>query len=159
MVITNSGKDQWWICHPRWREVRGRGHSYRDCLLINYNQNTRDKLTPRASDGTSLQGHGTTCIPCSHPKCVKCSWGTIRQVHVTGCCFPGDVRGKEPLCQCRRHKRREFNPWVRKIPWRRAWQPIPVFLPGEPAWTEEPGGLQSMGSQRIGHNWATNTFI
>ena len=25
-------------------------------------------------------------------------------------------------------------------------------------WTEEPGGLQSMGSQRVGHNWATNTF-
>ena len=24
-----------------------------------------------------------------------------------------------------------FNPWVRKIPWRRAWQPTPVFLPGE----------------------------
>jgi len=24
-----------------------------------------------------------------------------------------------------------FNPWVRKIPWRRAWQPIPVFLPRE----------------------------
>ena len=23
-------------------------------------------------------------------------------------------------------------------------------------WTEEPGGLQSMGSQRVGHNWATN---
>ena len=28
-------------------------------------------------------------------------------------------------------KRREFNPWVGKIPWRRAWQPTPVFLPGE----------------------------
>jgi len=24
-----------------------------------------------------------------------------------------------------------FNPWFGKIPWRRAWQPIPVFLPGE----------------------------
>jgi len=24
----------------------------------------------------------------------------------------------------------EFSPWVRKIPWRRAWQPTPVFLPG-----------------------------
>ena len=24
-----------------------------------------------------------------------------------------------------------FNPWIRKFPWRRAWQPIPVFLPGE----------------------------
>ena len=38
-------------------------------------------------------------------------------------------------------------PWVRKIPWRRAWQPTPGLLPGESSWTEEPGGLQSMGSQ------------
>ena len=42
-----------------------------------------------------------------------------------------------------------FNPWVRKIPWKRAWQPIPVFLPGEFPWTEKPGGLQHMGSQRV----------
>ena len=42
--------------------------------------------------------------------------------------------------------------WVGKIPWRRAWQPTPVFLPGEPPWTELPGRLQSMGSQRIGHD-------
>ena len=35
------------------------------------------------------------------------------------------------------------NPWVGKIPWRRAWQPTPVFLPGESPWTEEPGGLCS----------------
>jgi len=35
--------------------------------------------------------------------------------------------------------------WVGKIPWRRAWQPTPVFLPGESPWTEEPGGLQSWG--------------
>ena len=34
----------------------------------------------------------------------------------------------------------------------RAWQPTPVFLPGESLWTEEPGGLKSMGSQRVGHN-------
>ena len=40
--------------------------------------------------------------------------------------------------------RRRFDPWVGKIPWRRAWQPTPVFLPGE--WTEEPGGLQTIGS-------------
>ena len=33
--------------------------------------------------------------------------------------------------QCRRHKWRGFNPWVRKSPWRRTWQPTPVFLPGE----------------------------
>ena len=45
-----------------------------------------------------------------------------------------------------------IDPRVRKIPWRRAWQPTPVFLPGESHWTEEPGGLHSMGSQRIGHD-------
>ena len=45
-----------------------------------------------------------------------------------------------------------FDPWVGKIPWRRAWQPTPVFLPGKSPWTEEPHGLQSMGSQRVRHN-------
>ena len=45
--------------------------------------------------------------------------------------FPGSASGKEPTCWCRAPKRHWFYPWVRKIPWRRAWQPIPVFLPGE----------------------------
>ena len=45
--------------------------------------------------------------------------------------FPGGTSDKEPACQCRRHKRRRFHVWVRKILWRRAWQPTPVFLPGE----------------------------
>ena len=45
--------------------------------------------------------------------------------------FPGSASDKESTCRCRRHKRQEFNPWVRKIPWRRAWQPTSVFLPGE----------------------------
>ena len=44
--------------------------------------------------------------------------------------FPDGVSGKEPACQCRRHKRCRFDPWVGKIPWRRKWQPIPVFLLG-----------------------------
>ena len=48
--------------------------------------------------------------------------------------------------QCRRPR---FGPWVRKILWRRKWQPTPVFLPGESQWIEEPGGLQSMGSQEL----------
>ena len=45
--------------------------------------------------------------------------------------FPGGASGKEPTCQCKRHKRPRFEPWFRKTPWRRAWQPTPVFLPGE----------------------------
>ena len=45
-----------------------------------------------------------------------------------------------------------FNPWVGKIPWRRAWQATLVFFLGESPWTEEPCGLQSIGLQRVGHN-------
>ena len=45
--------------------------------------------------------------------------------------FLGGSSGKEPACQCRRCRRRRFDPWVEKIPWRRKWQPTPVSLPGE----------------------------
>ena len=48
-----------------------------------------------------------------------------------------------------------IDPWVGTIPGRRAWQPTLVSLPGESLWTEECGGPQSMGSQRIRHYWAT----
>ena len=45
------------------------------------------------------------------------------------------------------------------IPWRSAWQPTPVLLPGESPWTVVPGRLHSMGSQRVGHDWTTrHTF-
>ena len=42
--------------------------------------------------------------------------------------FPGGSDGKRICLQCRRSG---FNPWVRKISWRRKWLPTPVFLPGE----------------------------
>ena len=42
--------------------------------------------------------------------------------------------------------------------WSMEWLHTPVFLPGESPWTEEPGGPQSMGLQRVKHNWATNTY-
>ena len=45
--------------------------------------------------------------------------------------FPGGASGEEPACQCRRPKRCGFDPWAGKIPWRRKWQPAPIFLPGE----------------------------
>ena len=66
---------------------------------------------------------------------------------------PG-ASGKEPACQCSRHKIRGFNPWVGKIPWRREWQPTSAWrIP----WTEEPGRLQSIGSQRVRHDWSELT--
>ena len=45
--------------------------------------------------------------------------------------------------------------WVPSLGWEdpleKEWQPTPVFLPGESPWTKEPGGLQPMGSERVGH--------
>ena len=49
-------------------------------------------------------------------------------IEFLGLCIP---QRKKHWVQCRRHKRCRFNPWVQKIPWRRAWQPTAVFLPGE----------------------------
>ena len=43
----------------------------------------------------------------------------------------GASDAKEPICQYRWRQGLKFQSWVRKIPCRRAWQPTPVFLPGE----------------------------
>ena len=59
---------------------------------------------------------------------------------------------KEPSCQCRRHKRQGLDPWVRKIPRRRAQQPTPVFLLENPM-DKASSRLQSTGSHRVGHDW------
>ena len=45
--------------------------------------------------------------------------------------LPGWLRGKESACRRRRCRRRRFDPWVRKVTWRRRWHPTPVLLPGE----------------------------
>ena len=65
---------------------------------------------------------------------------------------PGD--SERIHLQCRRP---EFDPWIRNISWKREWLPSPVSLPGE-FHRQEPGVLQSMGSQRVGQDWATNPF-
>ena len=67
---------------------------------------------------------------------------------------PGGTSGKEPSCQCRKHKRCGFDPWVGKVPWRRTWQPTLEFLPGKYPWPEEPEGLQSIGSHRARPRWS-----
>ena len=64
--------------------------------------------------------------------------------------FPGGSDGKKKNLPAM------WETWVQSLGWedplRRAWQPTPVFLPGESPWTEELGGLQSMGSQEVGHH-------
>ena len=55
--------------------------------------------------------------------------------------------------QGRSHRRCGFDPWVRKIPWRREWQPIPGFLPGYSHGQRSLAGYSPWGC-RVGHDWA-----
>ena len=55
----------------------------------------------------------------------------------------------KPTCQCRRCG---FDPWVGKIPWRRKWQPTPIFLPGKFHGQESLEGYSPWGHKRFGHN-------
>ena len=75
-------------------------------------------------------------------------WATHSSIHGLHWWFTG----KRICLQCGRPG---FPPWVGQIPWRWVWQPSAIFLPGESPWTGMPGGLQSMGLQRVRLDWAT----
>ena len=62
--------------------------------------------------------------------------------------FLGGAGGKEPTSQCRRHKRYGINPWVGEIPWKLAWQPTLVLLPGKSHGQRSLAGYNSWGHKK-----------
>ena len=62
------------------------------------------------------------------------------------------LSGEESTCQCRRCR---FDPWVRKITWRKEWQPTPVFLPGKLHGQKNPVGYSPWDHKGVGHNLVT----
>ena len=84
------------------------------------------------------------CCYCCYCCCRRCYWN----LSLGGW---GGPSGKEPTCQCRRHKRHGFDPWIGKIPCGRKWLVTPVFLPGK--CTGEICRLLSIGPHRGEHNW------
>ena len=71
----------------------------------------------------------------------------------TGVGVPFSLVVKEPACQCRRHNRHGFNPWVGKNPGSRKWHPL-QYSCLENSKGRGAGGLQSVELQRVRHNWA-----
>ena len=59
--------------------------------------------------------------------------------------FQGGTNGKEPACQCRKLRDAGLIPGLGRSPWRRAWQPTPVFLPGESHGQRSPAGYSPWG--------------
>ena len=68
--------------------------------------------------------------------------------------FPGGASGKESACQCRRHKRHRFDPWVGKIPWSRKWQPLQYSCLENPM-DREAWWATIHGVEKAGHDWVT----
>ena len=66
--------------------------------------------------------------------------------------YPRWLSGKESTCQCGRCW---FNPWLRKIPWRRKWQRPPIFLPGKSHGQRSLAGCSPWGHKRVRHNLVT----
>ena len=52
-------------------------------------------------------------------------------------------------------KQSKFDPWISKIPWRRKWQPTPVFLPGKSHGQGSLAGHSAQGQERVRHDLAT----
>ena len=65
------------------------------------------------------------------------------------------LSGKEPSCQCRRLRFDHKSGRIGKIPWRRKWQPTPVFLPGKSHGQRSLVGYSAWGCKRVGHDLAT----
>jgi len=92
--------------------------------------------TPGDSGG---QGSLACCRPWSRKE-LDTTWQLNNNIYVT----------KSRVClQCRRPR---FDPWVRKIPWRRKWQPTPVFLPGESHGQRSLVGYSPRGHKRVRHD-------
>ena len=68
--------------------------------------------------------------------------------------FSGGSVVKNMPVSARRHRKHRFNPWVRKISLEMEITTYSSILARIIPWTEEPGGLHSMESQRVGHDWA-----
>ena len=66
--------------------------------------------------------------------------------------LPWWLKGKESACQCRTHG---FHPWMGKIPWRRKWQPTPVFLPEKSHRQRSLVGHSVWGCKRVRHDFMT----
>ena len=79
---------------------------------------------------------------------------TIINIYAPNIGFPRGLVSKEPACQRRRRRRFGFDPWSEDF-WRRAWELIPVFLPGSSHGQRSLAGYSRQGSQELDTTEAT----
>ena len=112
----------------RWVQLCGSLNILWHCLSLGLEKEMANHSSihawkiPRTEEPGGLQSMGS--------QRVRHDWATsvcVSMLVYMG--LPWWLSGKESACQCKRCRSHGFNPWVRKILWRRKWQPTPVFLP------------------------------
>ena len=98
--------------------------------------------------------HNSVFVEQKQPQRIVTEWACLHFKFSHGWAVGFPANTGESACQCRRLR---FDSWVRKIPWKKKWQPTPVssILAWDIPWMEETGRLQSMGSQRVGDDLTT----
>ena len=120
-----------------------------------------------------LSWHQIKCLSHTMYRILSNTWGVVKKTKHTSCPEIADdlVEGRDSLVAqmvknppAKKKKKnppatREtgFNPWIGQIPWRKGIATHSSILACRMPWTEEPGGLRSIGSQRIRHNWPTKS--
>ena len=103
-----------------------------------------------------LRGNAFSFSPLSMMLAVGLAYMTFIVLRYVPSGAPKWLSSKEHACQCRR---RGFSRWVRKIPWRRKWQPTPVFLPGKSRGQRSLEGYSPWGCKRVRHDLVTKTTM
>ena len=103
---------------------------------------------------SSLAYFNTYLLSTYHVSGIQLGIYIHREIKCIAMGFPDVASGKEPTWQWRRYKRCGFNPWVGKNPLEKDMATHSSILAWRIPWTEEPGGLQFIVSQEVGHNWS-----
>ena len=112
------------------------------CEEMVLTSSTKYAFSPAKNKGKvpKQQCYDDKCLPTRFPniETMVITWFRISDMIVSAYLygfdlfyFPSGASGKETACHCRRYKRLGFHTWAGKSPWRRAWEPTPVFWPGE----------------------------
>ena len=83
---------------------------------------------------------------------ISRAYTTFKCVYFQRSGLPTWLGGKQPTCQCRRHKKHRFDPCVGKIPRSRKWQPTLVFLPEKSHGQRSLADYSPWGCKKVGHN-------
>ena len=141
------------------RALPGKSHGWRSLMGCSpwgrYESGTTERLHFHFSLSHIGEGNGNPlqCSCLENPRDGGAWWASVYGVTQSRTQLKrpssSSSSGKESACQCRRLR---FNPWVRKIPWRRERLPTSVFLPGESHGQRSFVGYSPWGLKRVRHD-------